>query len=272
MPIAVPTMPDSLIGVSKQRSWPYFCCRPAVTRKTPPKYPTSSPNTTTRSSRLIDTSSASRSASIIVIRAMSEPGLLPLTAQMRRHRLVDALEHVARGRTAAGVQRAVALGLALRGDHLREHLLLELAVPLLGPCAAQDQVVLQADHRIAERPGVGLGLRTIGGRIVRRGMRADAIRDVLDQGRAEIRAGAVDRPFRDRVDGEIVVAVDAQRRDAEAESARGEGARAAARDALESGDRPLVVDDVQHDRRAVRRREDERGVEVGFGGGAVADP
>ena len=37
MPIAVPTMPSSLIGASKQRLLPYFCCKPCVQRKTPPK-------------------------------------------------------------------------------------------------------------------------------------------------------------------------------------------------------------------------------------------
>ena len=37
MPIAVPTMPSSLIGASKQRLVPYFCWSPAVQRKTPPK-------------------------------------------------------------------------------------------------------------------------------------------------------------------------------------------------------------------------------------------
>jgi len=37
MPIAAPTMPASLIGASKQRVLPYFCWRPAVQRKTPPK-------------------------------------------------------------------------------------------------------------------------------------------------------------------------------------------------------------------------------------------
>ena len=37
MPMAVPTMPASLIGASKQRVLPYFFWRPAVQRKTPPK-------------------------------------------------------------------------------------------------------------------------------------------------------------------------------------------------------------------------------------------
>ena len=37
MPIAVPTMPLSLIGVSKHRDGPNFCCSPWVQRNTPPK-------------------------------------------------------------------------------------------------------------------------------------------------------------------------------------------------------------------------------------------
>ena len=74
------------------------------------------------------------------------------------------------------------------------------------------------------------------------------------------------------MDGKIVVAVDAQRRNAEAQAARGEGARAAAGDALEGRDRPLIVDDVEHDRRLVGRGEDQGGVEIRFGGRAVADP
>ena len=154
----------------------------------------------------------------------------------------------------------------------RQDLGLGLLVALLRPDAAQDQVVLQAQDRIAERPGVGLGLRPIGRGIVRGRVRADAIGDVFDQRRPEIAARPLDRPFRHGVHGEIVVAVDPQRRDAEAEAARGEGARAAAGDALEGRDRPLVVDDVQHHRRLVGRGEDQRGVEVRFGRRAVADP
>ena len=40
-----------------------------------------------------------------------------------------------------------------------EDLRLGLLVALLRPDAAQDQMVLQPDHRIAERPGVGFGFR-----------------------------------------------------------------------------------------------------------------
>ena len=103
-------------------------------------------------------------------------------------------------------------------------------------------------------------------------MRADAVGDVFDQRRPEIAARPLGRPFGHRMDGEVVVAVDPERRDAEAEAARGKGAGAAARNALEGRDRPLVVDDVEDDRRLVGRGKDQGGVEIGFGGRAVADP
>src|SRR5262249_51268196 len=67
MPTAVPTMPHSLSGVSKQRRSPNSSCRPAVAPNTPPFLPTSSPNTTTRSSLRISVRSASLIASSIVI-------------------------------------------------------------------------------------------------------------------------------------------------------------------------------------------------------------
>ena len=37
MPTATPTMPHSVIGVSNTRVLPYFACKPAVARNTPPK-------------------------------------------------------------------------------------------------------------------------------------------------------------------------------------------------------------------------------------------
>jgi len=103
-------------------------------------------------------------------------------------------------------------------------------------------------------------------------MRADAIGDVFDQGRSEISPRSLARPFSYRMDRKIVVAVDAQRGNAEAESARGKRAGAAARNALECRDRPLIIDDIEHDWRSVCRGEDKRGMEVGLGSGAVSDP
>ena len=49
MPIAAPIIPASEMGVSKQRSSPNRSVSPSVTRKTPPRVPTSTPNITTRS-------------------------------------------------------------------------------------------------------------------------------------------------------------------------------------------------------------------------------
>src|SRR6185503_8486905 len=67
MPIAVPMMPHSDSGVSKQRFSPNSSNRPAVAPNTPPFLPTSSPKTTTRSSLRISVRIASVIASIIVI-------------------------------------------------------------------------------------------------------------------------------------------------------------------------------------------------------------
>src|SRR5438093_9106049 len=53
IPMATPTIEDSASGVSITRSSPNSSRNPAVTRKTPPRAPTSSPRTTTRSSAFI---------------------------------------------------------------------------------------------------------------------------------------------------------------------------------------------------------------------------
>ena len=74
------------------------------------------------------------------------------------------------------------------------------------------------------------------------------------------------------MDREIVVAVDAQRRNAEAVGARGESGALAAGDALIGRDRPLVVDDVENDRRPIDGREHQRRMEIALRRRAFADP
>src|SRR5207342_249194 len=110
MPMAVATMPPSAMGESSTRCSPYLRCRPSVTRNTPPKYPTSSPMTTTDGSRAIITSMAEFRAWIMFICAIAyllrlgrEPELgieldflgqlLALAAQALGKILVDVLEH-----------------------------------------------------------------------------------------------------------------------------------------------------------------------------------
>src|SRR3954469_5039312 len=115
MPIAAPTMPSSLIGASKQRSFPKRSCRPCVHRNTPPKYPTSSPKTTTRSSRSIATACASRIASIIDIDGTSVTHLRALVAKVARQVVVHVVEHRARVGDHTALDRAVRIG---RGECL----------------------------------------------------------------------------------------------------------------------------------------------------------
>jgi hypothetical protein len=83
---------------------------------------------------------------------------------------------------------------------------------------------------------------------------------------------SVGRPKRDSVDRKIIVAVDAQGGNAEAVGASGKSGALATGDALIGRDRPLVVDDVENDRRPVDGGEHQRRVEIALGGRAFADP
>ena len=112
----------------------------------------------------------------------------------------------------------------------------------------------------------------VAARIVAGRMRRHAIGEMLDQRRAVIGAGPLRRPAGHRVDGEEIVAVDADAGEAEADRARGEGRLLAAGDALARRDRPLVVDEVEDDRRVIDRGEGQGVMEVAFGRGALADP
>src|SRR5215203_344513 len=272
MPMAAPTMPSSLIGVTKHRLLPKRCCSPAVQRNTPPKYPTSSPNTTTLSSLSIITAIASRMASIIVLRGMLVARFLALAAQMRRHLGVDALEHVPRGRLRPGMERSVRLGLLLGGDYLVQDLRLALLVALLRPDATPGQMIFQPKDRIPEWPSIGFTFRAIGRRVVRGRVRSGAVGHVLNERRPKVAPGALDGPFCDRMHGQIIVAVYPERRDAKAVAARRERGRRAPGEPLKRRDSPLIVNDVEDDWRLVGRGEDKGRVEIGLRRRAVADP
>src|SRR5687767_8863463 len=105
MPIAVPTMPSSDSGVSKQRALPNSLVRPSVARNTPPVGPTSSPNTSTVGSRRMAVFSASLTAWTRV--SVGIDGLLEGELAAARRRVADA-----RGEVEGGL----ALAADVRGD------------------------------------------------------------------------------------------------------------------------------------------------------------
>jgi hypothetical protein len=103
-------------------------------------------------------------------------------------------------------------------------------------------------------------------------MALGAVGEELDQRRPGVRAGAVGRPALGGVDRERVVAIDPQPRDPVADRARREGRPLGPGDPRKARDRPLVVGDVEHDRRVVHRGESQRGMEVALGGRALPYP
>src|ERR671927_821589 len=87
-PTALPRIPASASGVSTQRSGPKRSRRPAVARKTPPAWPTSSPMTSTDGSRSSSTWNASLIASTMDSSATEDPPQL-LEVGAERGRRVD---------------------------------------------------------------------------------------------------------------------------------------------------------------------------------------
>src|SRR5262249_10860132 len=110
---------------------------------------------------------------------------------------------------------------------------------LLGPFAELDEVLLEAVHRIAQRPLLAFVRGAVARGVVAGGVAFLAVGEVLDQGRAHVGARALGRPLGGGVDREEIVAVDTQGRDAVADAARGKRRFGAAGDALERADGPL---------------------------------
>src|SRR5215831_863358 len=108
---------------------------------------------TTLSSRPSMTSIAERSAWIIVMLAIAASALgsrlAQLVVQMRRHVLVDVLEHRLERRRVAVEERAVLGRFLERGGDLGVEFLRDRLVLGLGPGAKPDQVLLQPRDRIA---------------------------------------------------------------------------------------------------------------------------
>src|SRR5438132_8326892 len=122
-PTALPRMPASASGVSKQRSGPKRSRIPAVARKTPPARPTSSPITITESSRASSTWNASLIASTIDSSAKDALQLLEIRTERRGRIDVRMCKHELDVRGLLGFRRrdSVAHRLGRLGaDRLRE--------------------------------------------------------------------------------------------------------------------------------------------------------
>src|SRR5205085_9952069 len=218
-PTDVPMMPASASGVSTTRSAPKRSISPSVARKTPPLRPTSSPSTRTRSSSASATPSASLMAStrvrlgmrllLVAGRLHVRPQLAALGLQDGRRRAVDVVEYGFGRRHRLGQRGGDDAGHALA--HLLLQRLLAYAVPL--PLALQ--VGAQADERVAfalpERQLVGWAVAR---GVVGRGVRADAVRQGLDQGGTSTGARALQRSVHLAIHRQHVVAVHQQPRDA----------------------------------------------------------
>ncbi len=191
---------------------------------------------------------------------------------MLRHLFVDVFEHGRGARNLAAGEGAVLLGFFLCGDHFGFQFGTDGDVFLFGPLTDFHQMLLETRNRVAQREVAPVVGRTVFGRIIRSRVRAGAVGDPFDHGRAEVAAGAFGGPGRGGVDRDEIVAIDPQGGNAATDATTGERGGFTTGNRLERGDRPLVVDHVEDHWRTVNVGEGEGGVEVGFSGSAVADP
>src|SRR5262245_30695275 len=264
-PTAVPRIPASASGVSTQRSAPNRYLRPAVARKTPPSWATSSPSTSTFGSRSISTWSASFTASTSRRSLIAEdPPELGEGVREGRERLrvgVRADEQEGRRR----------LGLRLRdpGPHQLERAVPDLRRLLSAQQAEALEVALVlADALVLARLLDPLLVDVERG-IVRGRVRGSPVGDRLDERGPLAAAGSGDRLAGGVVNREHVVAVHPNGGNPVADRLVCERRR---RGLLRERrrDRPLVVVAEEDDRRLHDSRERRALVERALGGRAVA--
>src|SRR3954452_24907858 len=190
IPIATPTMPDSARGVSITRRSPNSCRNPSVMRKTPPRTPTSSPRTTTRSSVAI----ASWRVSFTAVTRLTSA-------------IVSLSEDVVAERTGVWIGSRPCLG--DRGVELRLH---------LGAYPVDRRSVdhlLRSDVGLEQVEGVVMRLRlldllarAVAPVVVVGGVREEPVAGCLDQRRTLSGAGALHRTLHRGITREHIVAVD----------------------------------------------------------------
>ena len=150
--------------------------------------------------------------------------------------------------------------------------LVHRGVAVLVPDAKGDAVLLQPRDRIAQRPQAAFFGGAIGGRIIRCAVPLHPIGEMFDQRWPGIGARPVCGPAGRGIDRQHVIAIDAQPGNAIAHGARGKGRRLRSGKARKAADRPLVVDDVHDDGRAIDAGEGAGAVKVALGRRSFAAP
>src|SRR3954471_18865557 len=263
-PTALPRIPASASGVSKQRFGASGSRSPAVARKTPPARPTSSPITITESSRASSTWNASLIASTMERSAKDPPQFLPVRPQRRRRVDVRVVEHEPR----------IGGRLGLGGRDPRTQRVRGLALDRLGELVVEDsrasQIALVTPHAFAGLLFLDAFEVDVRARVVSRRVRRGAVRQRLDERRAVARARTLDALACRFVHGEDVGSVDAHARN----PVTGCLVRELLRPRLRGDrrrDRPLVVVTEEDQRRARHAREVRSFVERALRGRAVAE-
>src|SRR5882757_3113147 len=215
----------------------------------------SSPMSTTEGSFPSMISMAEFKAWIMFMFAMPSTSLCahqrPLALETLRHILEHVLEHQVRIEARAFAHRAEGHRLLPAGHDQRVQFSGECPVAFFGPFAESNQVSLEPLDGVTEGPMLLVVFRAVARRIIAGRMRRGTIGHQLDQCRSRAGARSFGRPLRHRIDGEKIVAVDADAGNAVTRAAGREGALLPAGVALEGRYRPLIVDHIEKDRRLV---------------------
>src|SRR5437764_2219074 len=178
-PIAVPMIPASASGVSKQRSGPKRSRSPAVALKTPPARPTSSPITITDGSRSSSTCRPSLIASTIESSATEDPPQLFQIRSERRRRIDVRVRE-----QQLGIRGWLALGSGDPGAHRVRRLGPNRGRELVVQDAGASEVTLVATDALALLLLLHALRVDVHARVVGRRVRCGAIRHRLDERRA----------------------------------------------------------------------------------------
>src|SRR5271169_383037 len=201
IPTQSPLIRASDSGVSKTRSTPKRCCKPAVARKTPPLTPTSSPKTTTLGSSARARASAKLIASTSVTSGILVLDFLTLAGIGARQSGIEMVEHGfrwTRPDCQITLDRRIYAFLAFMGDFLLLRLI---------PTHPADEISPQSGNRLLLPALLDFLRRAITRRIISCGVVAESIGDGLDKARPFPRTSRRDRHVDCSAYGNNIVAV-----------------------------------------------------------------